>query len=96
MLSGALDDIAAAGAVFRSRCCTLFQERIGQSPMAHLKRVRLQKSCDMLSGTDQTVTEIALACGFQTSSYFTYVFRNELGETPVGYPSRLRGNGATE
>lgn len=80
-----LDDIAASGAVCRSRCCALFQEYVGQAPNAYLTRYRVTKNCEMLRETDRTVCEIAAACGFQSTSYFSYVFRKEIGTTPQSY-----------
>ncbi|MFF2482382.1 helix-turn-helix domain-containing protein [Paenibacillus sp. NPDC058071] len=85
-----LEDIAAAGAVSRSRCCDLFGRFVGQSPNAYLVRYRIQKSCEMLLETDRTVSEIALCCGFQSASYFTYVFRKELGIVPHDYRKQPR------
>ncbi|MEC0370116.1 AraC family transcriptional regulator [Paenibacillus chibensis] len=80
-----LEEIAAAGSVCRSRCCDLFSSYLGQTPNAYLTRYRIQKSCEMLQETDRTISEIAMSCGFQSSSYFSYVFRKELGLTPQNY-----------
>ncbi len=80
-----LDDIAAAGAVSRSRCCQLFREYIGQTPNTYLTQYRIQKSCEMLWETDRSISEIATTCGFQSPSYFSYVFRKEIGVTPQDY-----------
>ncbi|MGL5313035.1 MAG: helix-turn-helix domain-containing protein, partial [Peptostreptococcaceae bacterium] len=80
-----IEDIATYGAVCRSRCCELFGKYIGQTPNNYLKQFRIKKSCIMLSETNMSITEIALACGFQTASYFTYVFRKEMGVTPQDY-----------
>jgi AraC-like DNA-binding protein len=80
-----LDEIAAAGSVCRSRCCELFGQFVGQTPNSYLIRYRIQKSCEMLQETDRTISEIALSCGFQSASYFSYVFRKEMGLVPQSY-----------
>jgi AraC-like DNA-binding protein/mannose-6-phosphate isomerase-like protein (cupin superfamily) len=80
-----LDDIAASGSVSRSRCCKLFGEHVGQTPNEYLTNYRLKKGCELLVGTDRSISEIALSCGFQSSSYFSYVFRKEFGKTPNDY-----------
>jgi AraC family transcriptional regulator, melibiose operon regulatory protein len=80
-----LDDICAAGMVSRSRCCELFGKYIGKTPNTYVTHYRLQKSCEMLRETNRSISEIALACGFQSSSYFAYVFRKEKGTTPQEY-----------
>jgi AraC-type DNA-binding domain-containing proteins len=81
----ALSDIASAGAVCRSRCCELFSRYVGQTPNTYLMRYRIQKSCEMLRETNRSVCEIAIACGFESASYFSYVFRRETGSAPQDY-----------
>ncbi|OMG00888.1 AraC family transcriptional regulator [Paenibacillus sp. FSL R7-0337] len=80
-----IDEIAAAGSVCRSRCCELFKKHVGWSPNNYLTRYRLQKSCEMLKETTMPVGEIAMACGFQTASYFSHVFGKQLGQIPQDF-----------
>jgi AraC family transcriptional regulator, melibiose operon regulatory protein len=84
-----LDDIAAAGSICRSSCCELFSKYIGQTPNTYLVRYRIQKSCQMLLETNRSVSEIAMVCGFQSPSYFSYVFRKEMGLTPQDYRKKV-------
>jgi AraC family transcriptional regulator, melibiose operon regulatory protein len=80
-----LDDIAATGSVCRSRCCDLFTKYVGQTPNHYLIRFRIHKGCEMLRDTKRSICEIAIACGFQSASYFTYTFRKEMGLVPQQY-----------
>ncbi|OWA37802.1 hypothetical protein B9G55_07110 [Saccharibacillus sp. O16] len=80
-----VDDIAAAGSVCRSRCCQLFKKHLRLTPNNYLIQYRIQKSCEMLKETNRPVSEIALACGFQSASYFAHVFHKQLGETPQDF-----------
>lgn len=84
-----LDDIASAGTVCRSRCCELFGKYIGQTPNTYLIRYRIQKSCEMLKETNRSILEIAIACGFQSPSYFSYTFRKEFGSVPQDYRKQI-------
>jgi AraC-like DNA-binding protein len=84
-----LDDIAASGAVCRSKCCELFNKYVGQTPNTYVLRYRITKSCDMLRETNRTVCDIAITCGFQSASYFSYVFRSEIGLTPQNYRKKI-------
>ena len=84
-----LDDIASAGAVCRSRCCELFSRHIGQTPNTYLMRYRLQKSFEMLRETNRSISEIAITSGFHSASYFTYVFRREMGFVPQDYRKQI-------
>jgi len=82
-----IDDIALAGAVNRTKCCELFSVHLNCTPIGYLTDYRIQKSCEILQSTSCSITEIAMHCGFQSSSYFTYVFRKETGMTPREYRS---------
>ncbi|WP_338069752.1 AraC family transcriptional regulator [Bifidobacterium santillanense] len=83
-----LDDIAAAGAVSRSRCCALFKRYVGRTPNEYLTDRRIEEAKRLLCETDGAVAEIGRACGFSSSSYFINVFRRRLGVTPREYRAR--------
>lgn len=87
-----LDDIAAAGLVSKRTCGNLFERFLYISPMKYLNEYRLKQSIDMLKGTDMTVTEIALACGFSGASYYAESFRRECGKSPTEYRAELEEN----
>lgn len=55
----------------------------------YLTYVRLRRSLILLTTTRQSVTEIAMACGFSTSSYFISRFRQAYGETPGHFRRRF-------
>lgn len=80
-----LKDISAAGVICRSKCCEIFGNYIGQTPNNYLMHYRIQKSCEMLRESNRSICEIAISCGFQSASYFTYVFRKETGYVPLEY-----------
>lgn len=85
-----LNEIAAAGSICRSKCCQLFDKYMGETPNSYLVRYRIQKSCELLTETNRSISEIALRCGFQSGSYFSYVFRNEIGLTPMSYRKEIK------
>ena len=80
-----LDEIAAAGNVCRSNCCYIFQLILHKSPVSYLTEYRLEKSIELLNIPSLSVTEISLQCGFTGSSYFTEIFRKNIGCTPSQY-----------
>jgi AraC-like DNA-binding protein len=85
-----LDQIAAAGAVCRNRCCILFRENLGCTPIEYATRYRLDKACELLRGGN-SVTEAALSSGFHGASYFAEVFRRVYGKTPKQYRKDVTG-----
>jgi len=57
----------------------------GMSPNQYLTRIRMCHAMRLLAETELPVTEIAFACGFNDSNYFTSRFHREVGTTPLKY-----------
>lgn len=64
----------------------LFKKYVKQTPFEYLLRYRLEQSKSILDKDRlSTITEIAMACGFSTTSYFIKVFKARYGMTPKQY-----------
>ncbi|MDF3822952.1 helix-turn-helix domain-containing protein [Leptospira sp. 96542] len=60
-----------------------FQSRFGRSPMQWLRDQRLdQVRQKLVAGTDDSITQMALGCGFATASAFSAFYRRRYGESP--------------
>jgi len=81
-----LEEIAAAGAVCRSRCCRLFREKLQTTPMSYVIRYRLDKACDLIR-EGSSITDAAFSVGFQGLSYFSESFKKIFGMKPSQYLS---------
>ena len=88
-----LEDIAAAGAVCRSRCCRLFSRKLRITPMNYVNRYRLEKACDLIRN-GRSITEAAFSSGFQGTSYFSEAFRKQYGMSPSSYARSLAEDAA--
>ena len=62
-----------------------FHQETGVSLMAYLNRYRVHRAKMLLTGSDQSITAIALVVGFSDSNYFSRVFRQETGLSPLAY-----------
>jgi len=80
-----LGNIAAAAHVSENTCRTCFRAMVHRSPTEYLTEFRLQQAIRLLRSTDLTAQEIALQCGFGDSSYFSRLFRQRMGMTPIQY-----------
>lgn len=89
-----LADIAAAGHVCRSRCCSIFKRWLKQSPIEFLNAYRLTVSLALLRDTDDRIADIAAACGFVHQSYYGKMFVRRYGCTPSEHRARLRAGRA--
>ncbi|RSX57439.1 AraC family transcriptional regulator [Bifidobacterium samirii] len=85
-----LAQIAAAGAVGRSTCATLFRRHLNQSPIEYVNDVRVRAAAELLAGTDLPVGAIAPRCGFNSPNFLARTFRVVTGETPLAYRHRTR------
>ena len=60
----------------------LFQRYFAKSPKRYYMALRLQKARNLLLQTDMNVLQIALACGFSSSSHFSKCYKSEFNVTP--------------
>ncbi|MFV0519482.1 MAG: helix-turn-helix domain-containing protein [Lachnospirales bacterium] len=80
-----LIEIAKSGDICRSQCYEIFNTVLKQTPNIYLTNYRIQKSCELLRNTTLSISEVAISCGFNNSSYFTQVFRKITTHTPKNY-----------
>lgn len=83
-----VDTLAQCIPMSKRACFRLFQENLHMTPMEYIRSYRLQKACQMLINTQESVTQIAYLCGLGSSSYFGKTFRGEYGLTPSQYRAK--------
>lgn len=59
-----------------------FRQKMGLAPHAFLVNLRVQKAIELLEGSDMSIMEVAISCGFDQPQYFATVFRRKLGCSP--------------
>jgi PAS domain S-box-containing protein len=67
-----------------------FRALLRMSPTEFLRSLRVQEAQRLLTVTQDSVGDIALAAGFYDQSHFTKRFRATTGMTPLGYRKRFR------
>lgn len=80
-----LDDIAMAGNISRSKCCIIFKKYAQNSPVDFLNLYRLEVSTSLLKNTNESISSIAIDCGFGQQSYYNRLFLREYSMTPKEY-----------
>lgn len=68
-----------------SAFCKFFKKHTGETFSLYVNRLRLAAACKRLRHTDAPLGEIALACGFESQSYFNRVFQRQMGMSPGAY-----------
>lgn len=67
-----------------------FSNAFGVSPRQYLLRIRIESAARLLASTEQTVSEIALACGFHDHAHLSKSFRKMMHVSPTRYRSANR------
>lgn len=80
--------------ISRFRIAHEFTATFGQSPIAYLNCLRLQKACELLMCGDDRIGEISAAVGFESTNHFINLFRREYGMTPGTYRKHYQGTTA--
>lgn len=63
----------------------MFKEKTGGNFIDYLTSVRIEKAKDLLENSDLKISEISLTVGYETSKYFSSVFKEKCGITPKEY-----------
>lgn len=85
-----VEDIGQAASISVSECSRCFQRCLKQTPFDYLIDYRLRQASELLLHTDQTISEIALGVGFNSTSYFSSRFKESLGVSPREYRKKER------
>ena len=80
-----LDDLAARFYINKFYLTRVFREQFGLSVQQYLQQVRVTHAKQLLRFSDQTVEQIAAACGMPDPNYFARVFRKIEGVAPSEY-----------
>lgn len=83
-----VSQIADSAAISESECLRCFRNSLHTVPSRYLRDFRLQKAETLLLSTQETSANIGAACGFSDPAYFTKLFREVKGCTPLEYRKR--------
>ena len=68
-----------------------FRARTGKTFPTYLNEIRIARVCRLLAETDDTVSEIAWSCGFDSMANFQRQFKRNQSCTPTQYRKRVQG-----
>jgi transcriptional regulator GlxA family with amidase domain len=77
-----LDDLASLVGISRRQLERLFRKYLHCVPRRYYLDLRLKKARQLLLQTSESVSEIAIACGFVSSSHFSKSYREIFGLSP--------------
>lgn len=74
--------MASLASLSRRQSERLFKRHVGVVPSKYYMDIRLNRARALLLQTSMSIMEIAAACGFQSSQYFSQCYRNVIGREP--------------
>lgn len=83
-----LEEIAEYVGMSKYALCHYYKKNCGCSVMDQLKKIRIAKAKQLLNQVPLRAQEVGRMCGFDSTSYFCKLFREETGKTPLEYRKR--------
>lgn len=80
-----VESIADALKMNPNRLNTKFKKETGETIWKLIIKVRMDKARDLLNNSNKKVSEICLLTGYKSISYFSKVFKETYGMTPLEY-----------
>lgn len=68
--------------------CALFKDYTGQTVFQQLTRIRIESAAQLLRSQNISVSSVASACGFDSTSFFAKKFKAIMGASPKEYSLR--------
>jgi len=65
--------------------CALFKDYTGQTVFQHLTQIRIEHAAQILRNSNTSISDVAAACGFENSSFFSRKFKQIIGVSPKEY-----------
>ena len=85
-----VNDLADEMNMSRATFYRRLKQSVDMSPNDFIHQVRMRRSIEMLTSSDDTVAQIAYAVGFNNPKYFSKCFRQDFGVTPAEYRNQAR------
>jgi len=77
-----LEHIAREVSLSRRQIERLFERHLSTTPRQHYLTLKLRRARQLIEMTEMSVTDVAIACGFISASYFSKSFKEHFGVLP--------------
>ncbi len=74
--------------------CRVFKNAMQMTVVSYLNQIRIKNARHYLEFSDADVGEISQNCGFNTTAYFSNVFKRQTGLSPSEYRRKFRSTAA--
>jgi AraC family transcriptional regulator len=80
-----LVELSRVAGLSRRHFLRAFRESVGDTPLGYVRTLRIEEAKRRLSQGSQSITEVALDCGFSHAQHFATAFRRATGLTPSAF-----------
>ncbi|GEM_PF-442767 len=87
-----VEDLADALGMSRAQLFRRCKTMSGHSPVELLRIQRMKQAVQLLSSSEQTVSEVTYLCGFTSPSYFSKCFKEYYGMAPSDFVRHYQDN----
>lgn len=84
-----LETLSLSANISQRECFRCFEKILHTTPTAYITKYRISIATSLLQNTTLSITEIAFSVGFNSSSYFSKVFKEYMEITPLYYRKNL-------
>lgn len=83
-----IEELALRFHINQTTLKTVFKTVFGRSIAAYMKEYRIKRAAELLTQSDNSISEIAAAVGYENQSKFTQAFKDVTGMLPKDYRKR--------
>lgn len=80
-----LNQVVEQAYLSKSYFCRVIKSELGCTFTEYVNRLRIEKAKELLSNTALPIAEVAYSVGFDDQSYFTRIFKKNVGTAPCKY-----------
>lgn len=80
-----IEQIADFLYISKFHLCHTFKKAMGITVIDYLNSIKVKSACNLITSTDKGFLEISQLCGFNSSAYFSKVFKDIMGVSPSYY-----------
>lgn len=88
-----VESLAAHVRLSQSHFCRAFKTSTGETPHAYIMRRRLDRACKMMLESEESLSQIAFACGLADQAHLSRLFRRRFGVTPWKWRRARKADG---
>ena len=80
-----LDELAQHAGLSRTALAERFRDAMGDTPLNHLRVLRMQRAMRLLAETEQRLEAVAAEVGYRDAFSFSKVFKRTVGVSPKAF-----------